>query len=313
MRVDGGLGSGSGREPEELRTILQAMEGAGATAARSRTTFVGPSGGGEVAERRLLWLAVAASLALLLVYQVKRPGRPAPPVVAERPALRTPPPPPRVEATRREARATPTLRPERRGHAAAPPAEGAVIVEPRQAELLAQLARQLQGARQAPPGVSAAADRGGGRGRPAPSDPGDAEAGHRAPVPRSLGEGRRRVAVRASVAIETVEAESHEEDSRDVRVDGGRPARDRHRHRGTAGEGHEAGRRRGDRGASPAGSVPRDAASRGQDDDRPDRAPDASHRRQAGEASSSEPRSPSARATRGHLRSPSRTWASRRR
>jgi hypothetical protein len=153
MRVDGELGSGSGREPEDLRRILRQWKVPGPPPEIEddlRRTFRRRRG------RRppLLWLAVAASLALLLVYEVKGPGRPARPVVAERPTLRTPPPPPRVEANRREARATPDPAARTPRAPAAPPAEGAVIVEPRQAELLAQLARQLQGARQAPPGVS---------------------------------------------------------------------------------------------------------------------------------------------------------------
>jgi hypothetical protein len=153
MSVNRGLGSGSEREPEELRTILRQWRVPGPPPEIEddlRRTFRRRRG------RRppLLWLAVAASLALLLVYQVKRPGRPAPPVVAERPTLRIPPAPPVVEADRRETRATPDAAAHAPRAAVAPPAEGAVIVEPRQAELLAQLARQLQGVRQAPPGVS---------------------------------------------------------------------------------------------------------------------------------------------------------------
>ena len=153
MRVDGGLGSGSGREPEDLQTILRHWKVPGPPTEIEddlRRTFRRRRGH----RPPLLWLAVAASLALLLVYEVKGPGRPAPPVVAERPTLRTPPPPPVVEADRRETRATPDPAARAPRAAVAPPAEGAVIVESRQAELLAQLARQLQGARQAPPGVS---------------------------------------------------------------------------------------------------------------------------------------------------------------
>lgn len=153
MKADGEFGWESGREPEELRAILRQWkvppppreieEELRRTFRRRRSN-----------RRSILWLAAAASLALLLVYQAKPPGRPTPLVVVERPAFRTPPPAPLVEAPRREARATPDPAARRPWTAAAPPLEGLVIVEPRQAELLAQLARQLQGARGAQPAVS---------------------------------------------------------------------------------------------------------------------------------------------------------------
>jgi len=59
-----------------------------------------------------------------------------------------------VEANRRETSALPDATAHAPRAAVVPLVEGAVIVEPRQAELLAQLARQLQGTRQAVPGVS---------------------------------------------------------------------------------------------------------------------------------------------------------------
>ena len=65
-------------------------------------------------------------------------------------------------------------------------------------------------------------------------------------------------------------------------MDGGRPARGRHRRDGAGGEGRETGRCRGDRRASPAGPVPGVASRRGQGDDRPAGPPHASRGRQAG-------------------------------
>ncbi len=154
MKVDGRWGSGSGREPEELRAILRQWRVPGPPHEIEddlRRTFRRRRG----RRRPVLWLVVAASLALLLAYQVKPPGRPSPPVVAERPMPRTPPPPPVVAETHRhETPATPVPAARTQRAAVAPPVEDAVIVEPRQAELLAQLARQLKGARQALPGVS---------------------------------------------------------------------------------------------------------------------------------------------------------------
>jgi hypothetical protein len=150
MRVDRRWGSGGGREPEELRAILRQWKVPRPPREIEddlRRTFR------KRRDRRprLLWLAVAASVALLLAYQVKPPGRPALPVVPERPMTRTPSPPPVVETHRHD---TPGPPPRTRRAAVAPPVEDAVIVEPRQAELLAQLARQLKGVRQALPGVS---------------------------------------------------------------------------------------------------------------------------------------------------------------
>ena len=153
MKVDGGLGSGSDREPEELRAILRQWKVPGPPREIEedlRRTFRKRRG------RRppVLWLVVAASVALLLVYQVKLPGRPAPPVVTERPMVETPLPPPMVETNPNEERVTPGPGARTRRAVVAPPVDDAVIVEPRQAELLAQFARQLRGARQALPGVS---------------------------------------------------------------------------------------------------------------------------------------------------------------
>ncbi len=105
--------------------------------------------------RPVVWLALAAGLALLALSQVVPKGRP---VAPERPVVVTPP------------RPAPTVAPEsgaivgRVGAAAAPaarsrlrrahvqsPTEHEVIVEPGQAELLAQLGRELRTVQQEAP------------------------------------------------------------------------------------------------------------------------------------------------------------------
>jgi hypothetical protein len=150
MRLRGRWDSGNGGEPDELREILGQWKVPGPPREIEddlRRTFRRRRG------RRppVIWLALAASLALLLVHQVTLSGRP--PVVAERPLPNTLPPTPLVEASL-ETRATPAPAPRVQRAAVAAPVGNAVIVEPRQAELLAEFARQLQGARQALPGVS---------------------------------------------------------------------------------------------------------------------------------------------------------------
>jgi hypothetical protein len=153
MKAGGEFGWEGSRGPEDLRGVLQEWkvppppreieEELRRTFRRRRSH-----------RRPIAWLAVAASLTLLLVYQVGRPWRPTPAVVAERPVLKTPPRPPVVVARPLEANAIPEAAARAPRAAVVPLIGGDVIVEPRQAELLAQLARQLQGARQAPPGVS---------------------------------------------------------------------------------------------------------------------------------------------------------------
>ena len=156
MKADGELGSGSDREPEELRTILRQWKVPGPPLEieeQLRRTFRGR----RSKRRRTVWLAVAASLALVLAYAVRPLGRPAPPLVAERPAPVAPPASPAstVEPNRVETRGpVHASRARARPARAARPARSEVLVEPGQAELLRQLARQLRGTRQAPPGAS---------------------------------------------------------------------------------------------------------------------------------------------------------------
>lgn len=153
MKADGEFGWEGGREPEDLRGILRQWKVPSPPAEieeELRRTFRRR----RSRRRSIAWLAVAASLTLLLAYQVGRPGRPTSTFVAERPALESPPRPPVVEARRPEASVIQKAAAHAPRAAVVPSVECDVIVEPRQAELFAQLARQMQGARQALPGGS---------------------------------------------------------------------------------------------------------------------------------------------------------------
>ena len=110
------------------------------------------------ARRPVVWLALAAGLALFVLSQVVPRGRPAPPerpVVAAspRPAPSAPPESsPIVSRAGAAAAAAPAFRVRR---APVPsPAAHEVIVEPGQAELLAQLGRRLRDVREAMPGTA---------------------------------------------------------------------------------------------------------------------------------------------------------------
>jgi hypothetical protein len=107
--------------------------------------------------RPVAWLALAAGLALLALWQVTPTGRPVPPerpvvVATPRPAPSVPPEPSPVAVGRAEAAAAPAS-PARLRRVPVPPAtESEVIVESGQAGLLVQLGRELQTLRQAEPG-----------------------------------------------------------------------------------------------------------------------------------------------------------------
>jgi hypothetical protein len=109
----------------------------------------------EPARRPVVWLALAAGIALVVLSQVvptRRPAPPEAPVVAASPRPARPTPPesgPTV--SRGDVAAAPV--PPARGHRAAVPraAEREVIVEPGQAELLAQLGRELRTVQQEAP------------------------------------------------------------------------------------------------------------------------------------------------------------------
>ncbi len=159
MKADRGFDGGDdGGGPEDLRTILRQWRAPAPSPEieeELRRTFRRRRSSG----RRRVWLALAASLlvvaalALLLNESMRAPGRlaerPTPPLVSS-PA---PPPPvaPERAAIPGPAHATPA--PAKRSPKVPLP-RNEVIVEPGQAELLAELARQWRNVRQAGPGLS---------------------------------------------------------------------------------------------------------------------------------------------------------------
>lgn len=158
MKADREFGGGDGGGgPEELRTILRQWRVPAPSPDMEeelRRTFRR----GRSRKRRLVWLALAASLfvatalVLRLTSPMKAPDRVAEPAASVSPSAAGPPkvePPPAdkrgpVHASSAPAKRSPTVR----------PARNEVVVEPGQAELLAELARQWRNARQAGPGLS---------------------------------------------------------------------------------------------------------------------------------------------------------------
>lgn len=108
--------------------------------------------------RPVVWLALAAGLALLALWQVTPTGRPVPPerpvvVASPRPAPSVPPESSRT-VTRADFAAAPAPPARARRATVLSPTEPEVIVEPGQAELLVQLGRDLQVMRPAEPGTT---------------------------------------------------------------------------------------------------------------------------------------------------------------
>jgi len=105
--------------------------------------------------RPVVWLALAAALALLTLWQVTPTAKPVPPerpvvVASPRPAPSVPPESSPIVSRGDVAAAPAPLA--RVVRAPVPPTEPEVIVEPGQADLLVQLGRELQALRQAEPG-----------------------------------------------------------------------------------------------------------------------------------------------------------------
>ena len=105
--------------------------------------------------RPVVWLALAAGLAFVVLSQIVPKGRPLPP---ERPvAVASPRPAPAVTpesspiVSRAGVAATPAAPSRERRPPVRPPDEHEVIVEPGQAELLAQLGRELRTVQQEAP------------------------------------------------------------------------------------------------------------------------------------------------------------------
>ena len=154
MKADREFGGEGGREADGLRGILREWEVPGPPPEIEddlRRTFRRRRGW----RRPVLWLSVAASVVLLLVYRATPHSRPGPPVVAERASAATPaapalPPPSPIAARPLETRAR-AVGELARAH----PRAEAAVVEPGQAALLAQLAGELRGKRCASPAGAA--------------------------------------------------------------------------------------------------------------------------------------------------------------
>jgi hypothetical protein len=162
MKTDLTRGEGDDPERETLRSTLRDWQVPGPPADlerdlrrafRRRRRSGGP---------RVLWLSLAAGLALVALLRFVPSGKPVPPTPLERPAALAPPrlappaPPPAdrgaYEAADVAAAAARTPRTRRAPHSS--PGGRDVIVEPGQAELLAQLGRRLRDVREALPGTA---------------------------------------------------------------------------------------------------------------------------------------------------------------
>ncbi len=153
MKANDGFESGSGGESDELRALLRQWNVPGPPeeieADLLRAFRKRRSG-----SRRIVWLAVAASLVLVLVHPPWPSRRPVPPRVAERPPVATLLAPPALEPD--PLAPAPTLAPRARVPRPSAPAPAAdyIVVEHGQGELLVELAREWSRMRQAAPGVS---------------------------------------------------------------------------------------------------------------------------------------------------------------
>jgi hypothetical protein len=148
MKADRGFVGEGGGESDRLRAVLREWRAPGPPPEIEddlRRRFRRGRG-----RRPVVWLALAACAALLILNLVTRGDRPATPVVVEPgQAAAAPEPPSPLRAAEKTvepgAQARDLTRPRRARRAET------VVVEPGQAALLAQLARELRGARFAPP------------------------------------------------------------------------------------------------------------------------------------------------------------------
>jgi hypothetical protein len=152
MKANMTPGPEDGPEREALRAFLRQWHVAGPPPDLEedlRRTFRRRRRSGR---RPVVWLALAAGLALIALSQVVPTRRPAPPAPLQRSAVIAPPPlaPPAPPSSDRGADRTTDLAavpapPSRVRRARVPsPTEFEVIVEPGQAELLAQFGRELR-------------------------------------------------------------------------------------------------------------------------------------------------------------------------
>ena len=159
MKTDLTRGSGDDPERERLQSILRDWRVPGPPADLEQDLRRAFRQRRRSSRRpRVVWLSLAAGLALVALSQVVPTGRPVPP---ERPvavALPRPAPPAPPESgpivSRAGAATAPTPAVRVRRAPVPSPAERDVIVEPGQAELLAQLGRRLRDVREAMPGTA---------------------------------------------------------------------------------------------------------------------------------------------------------------
>ena len=161
MKADLTRGSGDDPERETLRSILRDWQVPGPPADLEqdlRRAFRRRRRSGRAG---VLWLSLAAGLALVALLRLVPTRQPEPPAPVEGPAVIAPPriappaPPSDRGADRTAGVAAAAARaPHPRRAPDSSPSERDVIVEPRQAELLAQLGRRLRDVREAMPGTA---------------------------------------------------------------------------------------------------------------------------------------------------------------
>jgi len=157
MKADARPDSGGGPEREALREMLRHWQVPGAPPEIEeglRRAFRGR----RAPRRRVLWLSLAACVTLLVTWQLWPGEAPVRPAAAPGPVAASASQPSPTHAVERDqaSGSTPVAvtRARTRRPATPPRPEPEVIVEPAQAELLAQLGRKLWETRQAAPGTT---------------------------------------------------------------------------------------------------------------------------------------------------------------
>ena len=156
MKADARPDAGDGAEREELRALLRQWQVPGPPP-EIEDDLRGEFRHRRSPGRRALWLSLAAGVTLLLTWQLRSVDVPAR-RPADPPAQPAVGPAPVAAAAERApastARSMAVVRARARGPSGPPRPEPEVIVEPAQAELLAEHSRELWGTRQAAPGTT---------------------------------------------------------------------------------------------------------------------------------------------------------------